>query len=112
LTGIRKKVSPTNYGRNMQPLVLWKDKIASLKRIKAIWLPKYVGGSVKLIGWPITQKEVWTKDGLAMSFLSFEDETGIYLFNNPLKPPVIVYNTTNQSHSQGMSITAMSPVSI
>jgi DNA polymerase-3 subunit alpha/error-prone DNA polymerase len=33
---------------------------------------------VKCIGWPVTQKEVWTKDGLTMSFLSFEDETGMY----------------------------------
>jgi DNA polymerase-3 subunit alpha/error-prone DNA polymerase len=50
----------------------------NLKRIKAVWLPQYIGGNVKLIGWPITQKEVWTKDGLTMSFLSFEDETGMY----------------------------------
>jgi DNA polymerase-3 subunit alpha/error-prone DNA polymerase len=36
------------------------------------------GGNVKLIGWPVTQKEVWTKDGLTMSFLLFEDETVMY----------------------------------
>jgi hypothetical protein len=34
------------------------------------------------------------------------------LFNNHLSRPVIVYNTTNQSHSEGMPITAMSPISI
>jgi DNA polymerase-3 subunit alpha/error-prone DNA polymerase len=38
----------------------------------------YVGRNIKLIGWPVTQKEVWTKDRLTMSFLSFEDETGMY----------------------------------
>jgi DNA polymerase-3 subunit alpha/error-prone DNA polymerase len=87
LTGGKKKASPDElweeynalgFLRNVHPLALWKDKIAALKRIKAIWLPQYVGGNVKLIGWPITQKEVWTKDGLTMSFLSFEDETGMY----------------------------------
>jgi DNA polymerase-3 subunit alpha/error-prone DNA polymerase len=31
-----------------------------------------------MVGWPVTQKEVWTKDGLTMSFLTFEDETAIY----------------------------------
>jgi PIN domain nuclease of toxin-antitoxin system len=32
------------------------------------------------------------------------------LFKNPLNQPVIVYNTTNQCHSQSMPIMAMSPV--
>jgi DNA polymerase-3 subunit alpha/error-prone DNA polymerase len=31
-----------------------------------------------MAGWPVTQKEVWTKDGLTMSFLSLEDETALY----------------------------------
>jgi DNA polymerase-3 subunit alpha/error-prone DNA polymerase len=64
--------------RRLHPLALWKDKIAALKRIKAAWLSSYVGRRVKLIGWPVTQKEVWTKDGLTMSFLTFEDETALY----------------------------------
>ena len=64
--------------RNVHPLALWKDEIAPLRRIKARNLAEYTGRYVRLIGWPITQKEVWTKDGLAMSFLSFEDETAMY----------------------------------
>jgi hypothetical protein len=46
-----------------------------------VWTPKYryrIVQDAKLIDWPITQKEVWTKDGLTMSCLSFEDETGMY----------------------------------
>jgi DNA polymerase-3 subunit alpha/error-prone DNA polymerase len=31
-----------------------------------------------LIGRTVTQKEVWAKDGLSMSFLAFEDETAVY----------------------------------
>ena len=39
---------------------------------------EHIGRFVKMIGWPITQKDVWTKDGLMMAFLSLEDETGLY----------------------------------
>jgi DNA polymerase-3 subunit alpha/error-prone DNA polymerase len=87
LTGTRKKTNPDElwgeyaalgFLRNTHPLTLRKDKLAVFKRIKAVWLPQYVENNVKLISWPITQKEVWTKNGLTMSFLSFEDETGMY----------------------------------
>jgi len=64
--------------RHLHPLSLWKDRIMPLKRIKARDMAKYAGCFVRLIGWPVTQKEVWTKDGLTMSFLSFEDETALY----------------------------------
>jgi hypothetical protein len=59
LAGGRKKTSPDElweeynalgFLRNVHPLALWKDRIAVCKRIKAIWLPQYVGGNVKLIG--------------------------------------------------------------
>ncbi|MDR0472382.1 MAG: DNA polymerase III subunit alpha, partial [Treponema sp.] len=65
--------------RNMHPLALWKDDVLAVKyRVKAIHLEDYVGRPVKMVGWPVTQKDVWTKDGLTMSFLSLEDETGLY----------------------------------
>jgi DNA polymerase-3 subunit alpha/error-prone DNA polymerase len=64
--------------RSRHPLALWKDALASVRRIKAKQLAKYLDTYVRLIGWPVTQKEVWTKDGLAMSFLTFEDETAMY----------------------------------
>ena len=37
-----------------------------------------VGKQVTTIGWQITGKTVRTKDGQAMKFISFEDQTGIY----------------------------------
>jgi DNA polymerase-3 subunit alpha/error-prone DNA polymerase len=64
--------------RSQHPLALWKDAVASVRRIKAKQLAKYLDHYVCLIGWPVTQKEVWTKNGLAMSFLTFEDETAMY----------------------------------
>ena len=65
--------------RNVHPLFLWKDDVSAVKgRVKASRIGDYRGRSVKMAGWPVTQKDVWTKDGLSMCFLSLEDETGIY----------------------------------
>jgi DNA polymerase-3 subunit alpha/error-prone DNA polymerase len=65
--------------RNVHPLALWKNEVLAVKgRVKALHIGAYLGKQVKMIGWPVTQKEVWTKDGLTMSFLSLEDETALY----------------------------------
>jgi DNA polymerase-3 subunit alpha/error-prone DNA polymerase len=65
--------------RNAHPLALWKDDVLSVKsRVKAFHIAEFVGRNVIMVGWPVTQKDVWTKDGLTMSFLSLEDETAIY----------------------------------
>jgi DNA polymerase-3 subunit alpha/error-prone DNA polymerase len=65
--------------RNLHPLALWKNEVMALKyRVKALHIADYVGRNVMMLGWPVTQKEVWTKDGLAMTFLSLEDESGMY----------------------------------
>jgi DNA polymerase-3 subunit alpha/error-prone DNA polymerase len=65
--------------RKLHPLALWKNEVLAVKyRVKAIHIGECIGRSVKMVGWPVTQKEVWTKDGLTMSFLSLEDETGLY----------------------------------
>jgi DNA polymerase-3 subunit alpha/error-prone DNA polymerase len=65
--------------RRNHPLALWKDDVQSVKyRVKALHIGEFVGRPVKMVGWPITQKDVWTKDGLTMSFLSLEDETAMY----------------------------------
>ncbi|MCL2264401.1 MAG: DNA polymerase III subunit alpha [Treponema sp.] len=65
--------------RKMHPLALWKDDVYAVKyRVKAIRIADYAGQNVKMIGWQVTQKEVYTKDGLVMSFLSLEDETALY----------------------------------
>jgi DNA polymerase-3 subunit alpha/error-prone DNA polymerase len=64
--------------RRVHPLALWKDKIIPLKRVKALHIAEYLGQNVQMLGWPVTKKEVWTKDNLSMSFLTLEDETDIY----------------------------------
>jgi error-prone DNA polymerase len=65
--------------RNTHPLALWKDDVLAVKhRVKALHIGEYAGRNVKMVGWPVTQKDVWTKDGLSMCFLSLEDETALY----------------------------------
>ena len=65
--------------RSLHPLALWKDAIMAVKyRVKALHIGAHIGRSVRMVGWPVTQKDVWTKDGLTMSFLSLEDETALY----------------------------------
>ena len=65
--------------RNLHPLALWKEEVLAVKyRLKALNIGDYVGQNVRMIGWPVTQKDVFTKDGLSMCFLSLEDETSMY----------------------------------
>ncbi|MCL2093161.1 MAG: PHP domain-containing protein [Treponema sp.] len=65
--------------RKQHPLVLWKEAVqAQRDRVKGADLQKHLGRRISMVGWPVTQKEVWTKDGLTMSFLSLEDETALY----------------------------------
>jgi hypothetical protein len=54
------------YLRKLHPLALWKDKVLQARRVKAKRIAEYLDRSVCLIGWPVTQKEVRTKDGLTM----------------------------------------------
>ena len=65
--------------RNSHPLVLWKEEIKLIKnRIKALHIADHTGRDVTMVGWSVTQKDVWTKDGDTMCFLSLEDETALY----------------------------------
>ncbi|GHU13252.1 DNA-directed DNA polymerase [Spirochaetia bacterium] len=78
-TDLWEEYRALGFLRKVHPLALWKDDVLAVKyRVKALHIGEYVGRFVKMVGWPVTQKDVWTKDGLTMSFLSLEDETGIY----------------------------------
>ena len=104
--------------RNTHPLALWKNDISAVKyRVKASRIGDYIGRNVKMIGWPVTQKDVWTKDGLTMCFLSLEDETALYetvifpqayeRYNKLLfdQRPLLVYGTvTNDEGAVSLEI--------
>jgi DNA polymerase III alpha subunit len=61
-------------------LRLYARKIAGSGRkiVPANQLSKYVDRRVTLAAWSITGKEVVTKKGDPMEFVSFEDETAIF----------------------------------
>ena len=60
------------------PMVLWEKSIASVKRKRAVDLPRLVGREATLVGWLVTRKEVLTAKGEPMEFVSFEDESDIF----------------------------------
>ena len=65
---------------SVHPLRLYRRKIAAngQKIVPANWLHQYVGQKVTLAAWSITGKEVLTKQGDPMEFVSFEDETATF----------------------------------
>lgn len=75
---LREEYAALGFLRDRHPFALWERKLSSLERLRASELPGHVGELVRLLGWPVTQKEVLTKDGLEMDFVSFEDETALY----------------------------------
>ncbi|HUW70933.1 MAG TPA: DNA polymerase III subunit alpha [bacterium] len=75
---LRDEFEALGFLRDRHPLALWGQAIARVRRIKARDIPMHVGRRVTLIGWPITQKEVFTSGGLVMDFVSLEDETALY----------------------------------
>jgi len=65
---------------SVHPLAAYADSVRSLPQriVKASELPQRVGQRIWLLGWLVTRKEVLTKAGETMEFVSFEDETAIY----------------------------------
>lgn len=65
---------------SVHPLVCYEAAYRKRPRpwIRAVELPRFVGKMVWVKGWPITRKEVVTREGDPMAFVSFEDETAIY----------------------------------
>jgi error-prone DNA polymerase len=65
---------------SVHPLRVYGRKIAASGRkiVPASQLPRYVGRRLNLAAWSITGKEVVTKKGDPMEFVSFEDESAIF----------------------------------
>jgi len=65
---------------SVHPLALWEPFLSALPYhpVPASELARHVGERVWVLGWPITRKEVMTKEGQPMEFFSFEDQTAIY----------------------------------
>lgn len=59
-------------------LQLWEPLPKQYREVRGIDLPSYIGRTVRVIGWPVTRKEILTREGNPMEFVSFEDETAMY----------------------------------
>jgi DNA polymerase-3 subunit alpha/error-prone DNA polymerase len=75
---LHREYEALGFLRDSHPLSLWADALSRLVRVRARDLQQWIGRSVTLVGWQVTGKEVLTKDGKSMSFVSFEDETALY----------------------------------
>ena len=75
---LHREYEALGFLRDFHPLVLWSKFLSSMKRVRACDLERFVNYPVNLIGWQVTQKEVLTKGGQSMGFVSFEDETAMY----------------------------------
>ncbi|WP_304222641.1 DNA polymerase III subunit alpha [Gracilinema caldarium] len=66
--------------RSGHPLDLWNWEAVMVgkNRVYAKDLHKHIGQRVRVLGWPITRKDVWTLRGESMAFISYEDETALY----------------------------------
>jgi DNA polymerase-3 subunit alpha/error-prone DNA polymerase len=77
-TELRDEYAALGFLRELHPFALWGRQLSRLGRVSAAELERHKGRRIRLLGWPVTQKEVLTKDGLGMDFVSFEDESALY----------------------------------
>jgi DNA polymerase III alpha subunit len=75
---LREEYVALGFLFELHPFPLWASELSRVDRIRAEDLERHVGACVRLLGWPVTQKDVLTKNGLEMNFVSFEDATALY----------------------------------
>jgi DNA-directed DNA polymerase III PolC len=63
---------------SIHPLKLFEKQLGGIRRISARDMHKFIGNKITVAGWLVTLKNVITKTGESMSFVSFEDEDCIY----------------------------------
>jgi error-prone DNA polymerase len=75
---VKHEIETLGFPLSFHPLDRYSHTLKGLVYVRAQDLRHRVGKEVTIIGWQITAKTVYTKDGEAMQFTSFEDQTGIY----------------------------------
>ena len=65
---------------SVHPLELAEPFFRSLRQqvVAASDMAAHVGKKIRMKGWPVTRKEVVTREGEEMEFFTFEDRTGIF----------------------------------
>jgi error-prone DNA polymerase len=78
----QQEMDSLGFVLSVHPLTLFEPAIRSfaqrMRIIPASELGRHVGRRVWVSGWPITRKEVLTREGEPMELVSFEDKTAIY----------------------------------
>ncbi len=77
LEKLRDAFSVLGFLCDRHPMTLFADGMDKAGCIRAAEMPRHTGRRVRMAGWLITGKKVRTKQGDAMEFLTFEDETGL-----------------------------------
>ncbi len=77
LERLRRQYAVLGFLPDRHPMVLFSEALKGKNIIKARDLARYLGRRVRLAGWLLTGKTVWTKTEEPMQFLTFEDETGL-----------------------------------
>jgi error-prone DNA polymerase len=75
---LRHEMETLGLPLSFHPLDRYRRVLEGVSSVPARDLPKWVGKQVTVIGWQVTRKTVYTKDGDPMQFISFEDRTGLY----------------------------------
>ncbi len=75
---LQEEFRSLGFLRDRHPLTLWSSELVAQSRDLARDIPRLLGRRVTLAGWQITRKTVLTMAGLAMEFVSFEDESALY----------------------------------
>lgn len=74
----RHEMETLGFPLSFHPLDRYRRVLETIPHVPARDLRKWVGKEITVIGWQVTRKTVYTKDGDPMQFVSFEDRTGIY----------------------------------
>ncbi len=76
----RHEMETLGFVLSVHPLKLWEKAIRALPQriVPARDLHRHGGKGVWVMGWLVTRKEVLTREGDSMEFVSFEDTTAIY----------------------------------
>lgn len=76
----RQEIETLGFVLSVHPLRTLKPAIRAFPCpiVPGSDLAQHIGQKVWILGWPITRKEVVTREGEPMEFVSFEDQTAIY----------------------------------
>lgn len=77
-TTLEGEYAALGFLRSYHPLVLCQQALQDVVRTKAKDMIHHIGHTITLVGYQITRKQVRTKGGELMSFISFEDEGALY----------------------------------